>query len=189
MNPIKKYIINLYVRVREAEERMRLENLKSRLLSCGEDVIISRGADLIPETIEIGNHVLLGHNVCILSPLAKVHIGNHVGIGPNTSIRGGNHRIDLVGRYIDTVTEDEKLPENDADVYIGDDVWIGANVTILKGVHIGEGCVVGAGSVVTRDIPPYTIHVGVHGPYETRRFTDEEIAEHRRLLHLEERGM
>jgi acetyltransferase-like isoleucine patch superfamily enzyme len=32
---------------------------------------------------------------------------------------------------------------------------------VLDGVTIGRGSVIGAGSVVTKDIPPYSIAVGV----------------------------
>lgn len=38
---------------------------------------------------------------------------------------------------------------------------IGSNATILPGVTIGENAIVGAGAVVTRDIPDYTIVVGM----------------------------
>ncbi len=38
---------------------------------------------------------------------------------------------------------------------------IGANATIMCGVTIGENSLVGAGSVVTKDVPPNTIVVGV----------------------------
>jgi len=38
---------------------------------------------------------------------------------------------------------------------------IGSNATILAGVIIGEGALVGAGAVVTRDVPPHSIVVGV----------------------------
>jgi acetyltransferase-like isoleucine patch superfamily enzyme len=44
---------------------------------------------------------------------------------------------------------------------IGKDVWIGANAVILGGVTIGNGCVIGAGSVVTKDLPPYSVAMGV----------------------------
>ena len=47
------------------------------------------------------------------------------------------------------------------DVTLEDYVWIGPNVIVLPGVHIGEGAVVGAGAVVTKDIPPYTVNVGI----------------------------
>jgi acetyltransferase-like isoleucine patch superfamily enzyme len=81
-----------------------------------------------------------------------------------------------------SITNAEKKSDNDADVYIEDDVWIGTNVTILKGVRIGSGSVIGAGSIVTKDIPPYTIHVGCPGITDKPRFSDEQIAIHKKLL-------
>ena len=44
---------------------------------------------------------------------------------------------------------------------IGKNVWVGEKVTVLPGVHIGEGSIIGANSVVTHDIPPYSIAVGI----------------------------
>ena len=38
---------------------------------------------------------------------------------------------------------------------------IGSNATILCGVTIGEGALVGAGAVVTRDVPPHSVVMGV----------------------------
>ena len=46
-------------------------------------------------------------------------------------------------------------------IYIGKNVWVGEKVTVLPGVHIGEGSIIGANSVVTHDIPPYSIAVGI----------------------------
>ena len=40
-------------------------------------------------------------------------------------------------------------------------LWIGGRVIILPGVTIGHGSIIGAGAVVTRDIPPYSVAVGV----------------------------
>jgi len=40
-------------------------------------------------------------------------------------------------------------------------VRIAINVTVLPGVRFGEGCLVGAGSVVTKDVPPYKVVMGV----------------------------
>ncbi len=114
---------------------------------------------------------------------SDIYIGNHVMFGSNVMIRGGNHRTDVLGKYMIDIGLDEKLPENDRDVVIHDDVWIGCNVTILAGVEIGNGSVIGAGSVVTKSVPPYTFHVGVHPTKEWRRFTDDEIAEHEKLLY------
>ena len=44
---------------------------------------------------------------------------------------------------------------------IGNDVWIAAGAQILHKVTIGDGAVIGGGAVVTHDVPPYAIAVGV----------------------------
>ena len=100
--------------------------------------------------------------------------------GPHPTIITGDHRIDVVGKYI--MDSNEKLPENDAPVVIEDDVWIGANVTILKGVTIGRGSVVAAGAVVTKSCPPYSIIGGVPAKVQKMRFTPEEIVKHESIL-------
>ena len=46
-------------------------------------------------------------------------------------------------------------------IVIKDGAHIGIGSIIMPGVTIGEGAVIGAGSVVTRDIPPYCVAVGV----------------------------
>ena len=48
-----------------------------------------------------------------------------------------------------------------APINIKDGVHVGIGSIIMPGVTIGEGAVIGAGSVVTRDIPPYCVAVGV----------------------------
>ena len=47
------------------------------------------------------------------------------------------------------------------DIIIEDGVWIGYRVYVKEGVRIGKEAVIGAGAVVTKDIPPYAIAVGV----------------------------
>lgn len=38
---------------------------------------------------------------------------------------------------------------------------IGANATIICGVEIGEYAMIGAGAVITKDVPPYALMIGV----------------------------
>ncbi|MDH6228193.1 acetyltransferase-like isoleucine patch superfamily enzyme [Streptomyces sp. MJP52] len=60
-------------------------------------------------------------------------------------------------------------------VVIEDEVWIGGNAVVLPGVRIGRGPVIGAGGVVSRDVPPVTVAVGV--PCRVLRgITDEDLA-------------
>ena len=46
------------------------------------------------------------------------------------------------------------------EVFIGEGSWLGENVCVI-GAKIGKHCVIGANSVVTRDIPDYSVAVGV----------------------------
>ena len=58
-----------------------------------------------------------------------------------------------------------------APVVIKDGAHIGIGSIIMPGVTIGEGAVIGAGSVVTKDIPPYSVAVGV--PAKVIRYFDK----------------
>ena len=118
---------------------------------------------------------------------ALLTIGRKVVFGPRPTIITGDHRTDLVGKYIIDVTVEEKLPGNDLPVVIEDDVWCGANVTILKGVTIGRGSIVAAGAVVTHSFPPYSVIGGVPAKLLKMRFTPEEIVEHEKMLYKLER--
>lgn len=53
---------------------------------------------------------------------------------------------------------------------------IGIGAVILNGVTIGTGSIVGAGAVVTKNIPPYSLVVGLPGKV-LRQITEEEAAE------------
>lgn len=122
---------------------------------------------------------------CTIAPLT---IGKKVVFGPNPTIITGDHRIDIVGRFMTDITNADKSPEQDQPVVIEDDVWCGANVTILKGVTIGRGSVVAAGAVVTKSCPPYSIIGGVPAKILKNRFTPEQIVRHEEALYpLEER--
>lgn len=135
------------------------------------------------EKLSVGDGTSIPKGSTIYCTEAPLTIGRKVIFGPRPTIITGDHRIDIVGKYIIDVTVDEKLPENDAPVVIEDDVWCGANVTILKGVTIGRGSVVAAGAVVTQSFPPYSIIGGVPAKLIKMRFSGEEIKENDRLLY------
>lgn len=46
-------------------------------------------------------------------------------------------------------------------VLIGDGSYIGINTVIVGNVKIGKHCVIGANSVVTKDVPDYSVAVGI----------------------------
>lgn len=121
-------------------------------------------------------------NNILICTRANIIIGDHVMFGPNVTMITGGHRMDLVGKYMNSITDDEKIPENDQDIILKGDNWISVNVTILKGVTIGEGAVVAAGAVVTRDVQPYCIVGGVPARLIKMRFDEESMLRHKSML-------
>lgn len=129
---------------------------KARLKHLGSNVKISPTAFFKhPENIMIGDNTFINHLCSVwAAPAGTVTIGNDVLFGPGIAVIASNHGI-APGRLI---REQEGV---DAPIVIGNDVWLGANVVVTAGVTIGDGCVVGAGAVVTRDLPPNTVCVGI----------------------------
>lgn len=123
--------------------------------SCGENVAVFEGVFIHhPENLEIGSNVSI-HEMCYLDAAGGIKIGNDVSIAHGVTIVSSNHDYSSLDAKI------RDAPVVLAPVTIGDDVWIGAGVRILAGVRVGSGSVIGAGAVVTREIPPYSIAVGV----------------------------
>ena len=100
----------------------------------------------------VGDHSRVGLHNTIIGP---VHIGSHVNLAQGIVVSGLNHGFSDPDRRFD----EQKVVT--AEVVIEDDVWIGANSVITPGVHIGKHSIVGAGSVVTHDIPPHSMAMGV----------------------------
>jgi len=124
-------------------------------------------------------------NVGFASYLADCVVGRYCNIGARVSIGGYEHPQDwlgitayqwgkstepLVSSAIQRLLESNPPPRQRTTV-IGSDVWIGDNSVVKRGVTIGDGVIVGAGCVVTRDVPPYAVVIGV--PARVHRFRFE----------------
>lgn len=79
---------------------------------------------------------------------ARATISMRVTILTHTDV--GNSRLSFV-----------LMPPSQSPVRIGADAYIGAGAILLQGIEVGIGSVIGAGAVVTADIPPYSVAVGV----------------------------
>lgn len=151
--------------------------------SVGSNVRIGIGSQAIHwHNICVKDNVSIGRNNLFLCSRAKICIGDHVMFGPNVTVITGRHRTDLVGRYMITVTDAEKRPEDDQEVVFKGDNWVGANATILQGVTIGRGAVIAAGAVVTKDVPDYAIVGGVPAKLIKYRFNEQELEEHKQTI-------
>ena len=182
---IRKILTKLSLMPAYLWDKMWASVWKRGMKHCGKGVYLRPMSSDIKglENLSVGDGTSIPKGSTIYCTEAPLTIGRKVIFGPRPTIITGDHRIDIVGKYIIDVTINEKLPENDAPVVIEDDVWCGANVTILKGVTIGRGSVVAAGAVVTQSFPPYSIIGGVPAKLIKMRFTEEQIREHERLLY------
>ena len=160
---------------------------KRSMKSCGKNVYIRPTCSDFKGlwNLSVGDDTSIPKGSVFYCTEAPLTIGKKVIFGPHPTIITGDHRIDVIGKYI--IDSHEKLPQNDAPVTLEDDVWTGANITILKGVTIGRGSVVAAGAVVNKSCPPYSIIGGVPAKVLKFRFSIDEVIEHERILYPEEK--
>jgi len=104
--------------------------------------------------VTLGTKVVLGGGSTINAYL-DVSVGDGTLIAEGVHITDFDHRTDR----LDVPIKDQGIVTSP--VRIGEDVWLGRGVTVLRGVDIGRGSVIGAHAVVTRDIPPFSVAVGV----------------------------
>jgi acetyltransferase-like isoleucine patch superfamily enzyme len=115
----------------------------------GRDSSIHMDVFVTGSAISIGNNVVVNRR-CYLDGRVGIDIRNNVSISPEV--------------YIVSLEHDPDSPAfatRGGPVVIEDHVWIGARAFVAPGVRLGEGAVIGAGAVVTRDINPYRVAVGV----------------------------
>jgi acetyltransferase-like isoleucine patch superfamily enzyme len=110
--------------------------------------------------IVIGDRAAL-NSFCRIFGHGRVEIGEDTQLGPGSLITTTDHDYR------------EELETSFKSVVIGKGVWIGANVTVLPGIEIGDYAVIGAGSVVTKNIPPRAVAVGV--PARVIKWIDADV--------------
>jgi acetyltransferase-like isoleucine patch superfamily enzyme len=148
--------------------------------ACGEDVTIYEWVRVLdPERIHVGSHVIVD-DFAFLDGSGALRIGSHVHIASFVSIIGGGpvelgdfaglatgvrlvsgtDLMDGSGLTGPTIPDRWRAVDRGG-ITIGRHAVIGANAVVHPGVTIGEGTIVGSQSLVTRDLPPWSICVGV----------------------------
>jgi acetyltransferase-like isoleucine patch superfamily enzyme len=119
---------------------------------------------VLPGTV-IGRNCVIGQNVMV-GP--DVHIGDNCKIQNNISLYKGVTLEDGVFCGPSCVFTNVMTPRAEIErkneflpTLARRGATIGANATIMCGVTLGEYCFVAAGAVVTRDVPPFALVVGV----------------------------
>ena len=131
-------------------------------------VVIGKGTKIGDKTrigsfCDVGKNVTIGKNCNIQAHVTISNgckIGNNVFIGPNSTILN------------------DKFPYSNhlTPPIICDNVIIGGGAIILPKITIGKNSVIAAGSVVTKDVPPEVVAMGMPArktmtrkEYETKR--------------------
>jgi acetyltransferase-like isoleucine patch superfamily enzyme len=145
-------------------------------MSIGADVFVGAGAWL--QVLDIGDSaddiaLQIGDRAafaggCVVSVARSLTIGADVAMARNCYVADHTHAY----TDSDTSISDQGLTDINP-VVIEDGVWLGENVVVLPGVTIGRGSVVGANSVVTQDLPPHTVALGIPARI-VRRFGPED---------------
>jgi acetyltransferase-like isoleucine patch superfamily enzyme len=178
------------------EETIR-DELRARApgLQLGRHVTIVR-----PDRLILGKNVII-HDHCVLYCAGhapdyrqggRIIIGDHVELAWGCILHGGGAQIILrdfaiIGAGAVLISEVYSYREGDrparfqtkilGDVLVEENATVGANAVVLPGVTIGRSAIVGAGAVVTRDVPPFSIAVGV--PARVLKRVDEPSARRR----------
>lgn len=149
----KSYEIEASARKREAR------NVAYTKRYCmGDGCMIEHGVEFsrqhhLPGTIKIGSHVLFAKNVFV-DYSGEIVIEDDVKITAGVSIESHHRDLEayMQGRDVNIPTK----------LFIGQGAYIGTHAIILDSCnYIGKYARIGAGAVVTKDIPDYSVAVGV----------------------------
>ena len=137
--------------------RIDAKGHENNRIHLGNGVAIERNVDIgsLEDTyIHIDEDTFIAPNVCIAGP-GDIKIGKHCLIAAHSGIYANNHN------FADPMKPIKYQGVTRKGIVIEDDCWLGHGVTVLDGVTIGRGSVIGAGAVVNKDIPPFSVAVGI----------------------------
>lgn len=149
---------------------VRVEHPFSNIV-LGDNVMIGVGCYFLAKPSK--GSIVIGDNVSIndysfITSVYGINIGSNTRIAEMVSIRDYDHE------FKDSDIPIFKQGLRGERINIGEDVWIGRGVIITSGVNIGRGAIIGANSVVTRDIPDWSIAVGVPAKVKKYRYENKE---------------
>lgn len=108
---------------------------------------------------KIGKNTVIGPGCLFLAwhhiDAANIDIEDDVAIGPRVMLIVRSHSISEIQKYGKATSS---MPGK---ITIKKGAWIGAGAIILPNITIGECALIGAGAVVTKDVPSYTVAVGI----------------------------
>lgn len=107
-------------------------------------------------TVEVG--VSIWYGAVIRGDVEIIRLGQYTNIQDGAILHGDPGQPTVLEDY---VTVGHRAVVHSA--YVERGCLIGIGAIVLDGVRVGAGSIVGAGAVVTKDIPPLSLVVGVPG--------------------------
>ncbi|NPA26197.1 MAG: UDP-N-acetylglucosamine diphosphorylase/glucosamine-1-phosphate N-acetyltransferase [Chloroflexi bacterium] len=145
---------NTYIRDSRVGDRCRI------FASVIEEAVVEDDVDIGPYShLRKGAHLARGVHMGNFGEVKNAYLGPGVKMGHFSYI--GDATIEEgvnIGAGTITCNYDG---ERKHPTYIGAHAFIGSDTMLVAPIRIGEGARTGAGAVVTKDVPPYTLAVGV----------------------------
>ena len=126
-------------------------------------VDISDAAFVAPNAVIIGSVTIasgasIWYGAVVRGDVERIEIGECTNIQDGAILHGDPGKPTILEDY---VTVGHRAVVHSAHIECGCLIGIGA--VVLDGVRVGTGSIIGAGAVVTKDVPPLSLVVGVPG--------------------------
>jgi carbonic anhydrase/acetyltransferase-like protein (isoleucine patch superfamily) len=136
-------------------------DLNTCLPSFWEPVDVSRAAFVAANAVVMGQisidlGVSIWYGAVVRGDVERIEIGAGTNIQDGAILHGDPGHPTILEAY---VTVGHRAVIHSA--YIETGCLIGIGAIVLDGVRVGRGSIIGAGSVVTKDVPPHSLMVGV----------------------------
>ncbi len=137
---------------------------------------LSQAAFIAPNTtvmgwVELGAGASIWYGAVVRGDIETIVIGKTTNIQDGAILHGDPGKPTILEDY---VTVGHRAVIHSAHIERGCLIGIGA--IVLDGVRVGHGSIIGAGAVVTKDIPPQSLVIGVPGRV-LRQLSDLEVAD------------
>lgn len=139
-------------------------------------VDLSLASFVAPNAIVIGQVSLdkgssVWYGAVVRADVERIQIGAYTNIQDGAVLHGDPGKVTVLEDY---VTVGHRAVIHAA--YIEKGALIGIGAVILDSVRVGEGSIIGAGSIVTKDVPPHSLVVGIPAR-KVRDISSEEVEE------------
>ncbi|MCD8486727.1 gamma carbonic anhydrase family protein [Geitlerinema calcuttense] len=108
--------------------------------------------------VKIATGASIWYSAVVRADVERIELGDFTNIQDGAILHGDPGQPTILEEY---VTVGHRAVIHSAHIERGCLIGIGA--IVLNGVRVGTGSIIGAGAVVTKDVPPFSLVVGIPG--------------------------